>query len=138
MATQKKEVKTKFYTTKAEVGPNEKCPPQAKLILDTIKSNGGKVERGELIKLLSRPPAEGGLTTNQTPERILGFYKPKLVESGFLEEVVETSTIEIEVPDKPAKAEKPAADATAAAPVTAEAGAPGSKVKGAKGKKEAA
>lgn len=132
MATKTKEIKTKFYVSKAAVGPNEKCPPQAKLILDTITAAGGKIERSELITLLSRPPAEGGLTTNQTPERILGFYKPKLVESGFLEELTETSTIEIEVPDKPVKEETPAAPAVEGEAVGV---VPGAKVKGAKGKK---
>lgn len=105
MAIEKKEVKTPYYKLIGEIGENAKCPPQAKHIVSIVKAAGGKITRDELIKLLSRPPAEGGLTTNQKPERVLGFYRPTLKEMGVLLEEIEVSTIEVEVPDKP---EKPA------------------------------
>jgi hypothetical protein len=123
------------------VGANDKCPPQARLIVDTIKTAGGKIEREELLTLLKRPPEQGGLKTNQTAERILGFYKPKLTEMGVLQEVTETEEIEVEVPDKPAKADAPAtpaAAAGAAADAPVEAPAEPVSVKGAKGKHKAA
>jgi hypothetical protein len=137
MATVKKIIKTRFYVLTKEVGANDKCPPQAKLILDTIKAAGGKMTREDLIKDLKRPVEEGGLKTNQTAERILGFYKPRLTEMGVLKEETETSEIEVEVEDKPAKAPKEKAAAGtdgATADSTAEAGtAPGTASKGAKG-----
>ena len=138
MAIVKKQIKKKVYSVLKDVGANDKCPPQAHLIVDTIKTAGGKIEREELLTLLKRPPEQGGLKTNQTAERILGFYKPKLTEMGVLQEVTETEEIEVEVPDKPAKADAPAA--TAAAPAaTAEAAPPApDKVKDAKGKHKAA
>ena len=126
MATEKKVVKTKYYVALREIAANEKCPPQAKLIVDLIAAAGGKILRDDLVKLLSRPPAEGGLTTRQTPERILGFYRPKLRDMGVANEVIEESTIEVEVPDKPAKPEK-------AAPVPTDGTAPETKPKGSKG-----
>jgi len=134
MAIVKREVKKKFYSVLKEVGASDKCPPQARLIVDTIKTAGGRVEREELLTLLRRPVDQGGLKTNQTAERILGFYRPKLTALGVLKEDVEVETIEEEVPDEPAKAAAPAADAAGAAsaiPVP-------DKVKDAKGKKKAA
>jgi hypothetical protein len=134
MAIVKREVKKKFYSVLKEVGASDKCPPQARLIVDTIKTAGGRVEREELLTLLRRPVDQGGLKTNQTAERILGFYRPKLTALGVLKEDVEVETIEEEVPDEPAKVATPAADAAgaaSAAPVP-------DNVKGAKGKKKAA
>ena len=115
MAIEKKQIKKKVYSTPKEIGANEKCPPQAKLILDTIKAAGGKVEREALLNLLKRPVEQGGLKTNQTAERILGFYRPKLVALGVLKEETEVTEIEVEVPDKPAAAAA-AGEAGAAAP----------------------
>ena len=86
MAIVKKEVKVKYYAVLKDLDPNEKCPPQCKLIVDTIKAAGGRVEREELLTLMKRPPAEGGLTTTQTAERILGFYRPKLAAAGVMKE----------------------------------------------------
>lgn len=113
MAIVKKQIKKKMYSTKRDIGANDKCPPQARLIIELIKNSGGKIEREELLTLLRRSPEEGGLKTNQTPERILGFYKPKLTEMGVLQEDTEISEIDVEVPDKPVKAvaTPPAADA---------------------------
>ena len=137
MATEKKVVKIKVYSSPKQLGENEKCPPQAKLILKLIAENAvdGKIERDALITLLKRPPAEGGLETRQSPERILGFYRPRLVEQGVLLEETIDREIEVEVPDKPAKAETPAA-ADGSTPADGAAAAPQetkSKSKGAKG-----
>lgn len=107
MATEKKQVKTKVYVVVRELADSEKCPPQAKLIIDTIKAAGGKMSREDLLTQLKRPAEQGGLKTNQTAERILGFYRPKLVDDlGILKEETVTTEIEVEVPDKPAKAPK--------------------------------
>ena len=135
MAIVKKQIKKKVYSVLKDVGANDKCPPQARLIVDTIKTAGGKIEREELLTLLKRPPEQGGLKTNQTAERILGFYKPKLTEMGVLKEETEVTEIDVEVPDKPVKADAPA-DMPAA---TAEAAAPApDKTKDNKGKHKAA
>jgi hypothetical protein len=101
MAIVKKQVKTKFYTALRPVSDTDKVPPQAKLIVKTLLDAGGKLFSDELIKLLSRKPEDGGLVTNQTPKRILGFYKPKLSEIGILQEEVETTEVDTEVPDRP-------------------------------------
>ena len=141
MAIVKKQIKKKVYSVLKDVGANDKCPPQARLIVDTIKTAGGKIEREELLTLLKRPPEQGGLKTNQTAERILGFYKPKLTEMGVLKEETEVTEIDVEVPDKPVKADAPAAPAAAtgaAADAPAEAPAEPASVKGAKGKHKAA
>ncbi len=126
MAIVKKEVKYKVYSVLKEVGTNDKCPPQAQVILAAIKARGGSVKREDLVADLKKPIESGGLKTNQTAERILGFYKPKLIEMGVLKEETKTETIDVEVPDKPAKAEAPA-KTDAAAPAKAEKASKGSK-----------
>ena len=115
MATEKKQIKTRFYTALRPVADTDKVPPQAKLIMSTIVEAGGRVERDALLQLLSRKPEDGGLKTNQTADRILGFYRPKLTEIGILKEETETTEIDVEVPDKPekpAKVKKEAAEST--------------------------
>lgn len=132
-----KAVKVKIYDVLRQVGEADKCPPQAQLIVKTITANGGPIERDKLIELLSRPVDQGGLKTNQTPARILAFYRQPLQEMGILQE--STVVREIEVPDPPVK-EKPA-KAAAAEPVAGEAVsavAEPKSVKGAKGKKSEA
>ena len=124
MAIEKQTVKTKYLKILKPIAENEKCPPQAKLIVSTIEKAGGKIERGELLTLLRRTPEEGGLTTRQSAERILGFYKPVLKTMGVMVEETETTEVEVEVPDKPAKEAKEAKPA---------AGAKTKKVKGVKG-----
>ena len=118
MATETKKVKktTTYYTSGRDIGPSEKCPPQAKLILDIVKANGGKVERTALLALLNRTPdgtPNGGLKTNQTAERILGFYRPKFKAEGTLteEKIVTEEEIQVEVKEKPAPAAAAAAPA---------------------------
>jgi len=115
MATEKKEITKKFYVVLRDVGEADKCPPQAKLIVETIKNAGGRVEREALLALLRRPVEEGGLKTNQTVERILGFYRPRLGDMKIMLEEAVKETIEVEVPDKPAPA-------PAQAPASAEVG----------------
>lgn len=143
MAIVKKQIKSKVFKVVKPVGENDKCPPQSKLIVNTIVTAGGAIDRDELMTLLKRPPAEGGLTTNQTAERILGFYTPKLVDMGVLEIETKTTEIDVEVPDKPAKAPKapkaeaPAGEATIeAAASSGPAPEAASDVKGKKGKKK--
>ena len=140
MAIVKKQIKNKVYSILKGIGENDKCPPQALLIVKTIQDAGGKIGREELLKLLGRAPEEGGLTTNQATERILGFYRPKLVALGVLQEDVVVTEIDVEVPDKPAK---PAKAAKADAPVATDGAAapdapPTDKVKDHKGKHKAA
>jgi hypothetical protein len=109
MATETKKVKVKMVVLTGDIGANDKCPPQSRLIVDTLKAvEGGRISRADLIKLLSRPVDAGGLKTNQPPERIYGFYRPKLTAAGVIREEEEEQEIQVEVPDKPAEAEKPA------------------------------
>ena len=137
MATEKQQVKTKFYKVLRTLDEKDKCPPQMKLILDTVAAAGGRIERTALITFLKRPPEQGGLKTNQTAERILGFYRPKFKDMGLMIEEVETTEVEVEVPDKPAKPAKPAkstkSDAAAGEPAASVAPA-----KPAKGTKKSA
>ena len=106
MAIVKKEVRNRYYTIVSDLGENVKCPPQALLIINTIKAAGGRIGREELITLLKRPPEDGGLKTGQTVERILGFYRPRLIDMGVMKEEFEVSVIEVELPDKPKKEKK--------------------------------
>lgn len=48
-------------------------------ILTTIKDQGGKASRQSLLSALS------SLKTKQAPEKILAFYRGKLVKEGFVE-----------------------------------------------------
>jgi hypothetical protein len=131
MAIEKKKVTNKSYTILKEIGPNDKCAPQARLIVDTIKANGGTMTREALLAALKRPVEQGGLKTGQTHERILGFYKPKLADMGVMREISEEKEIEVEVPDKPAKEAAPAKEAKAPK-------APGEGEKGKKGEPKTA
>ena len=137
MATVKKQIKTTYYTATREIAAEEKAPPQARLIIKTILgATDGKISRKDLIEQLNRKPEDGGLTTNQGADRVFGFYRTKLIELGVLAEAVETTEIDVEVPDKPVKVkkEKPApAEVTAATDGAVEV-TPKS-VKGKKGKK---
>lgn len=131
MATQKKQIKVKNFKIVKPVAESDKCPPQSKLIVDTILAAGDSgVSREDLLTALKRPPAEGGLTTNQTAERILSFYTPKLTAMGVLEVEVLTKEIEVEVPDKPVKEPVAAGDAGPAGEPASEGG------KGKKGSKK--
>jgi len=134
MALVKKKVTTKSYVVTKEVGPNDKCPPQARLIVEVIKAAGGTMLRDDLLAALKKPVEQGGLKTNQTAERILGFYRPKLADMGVMKEVEDTKEIEVEEADKPAKEVKPPKEAKAA-----KAGAaPGEGDKGKKGEPKTA
>ncbi len=130
MATEKRTINETHLVHVQDVGANDKCPPQAIVILDTIKAAENKrLERSALIALLS----DGRLTTRQTPERILSFYKPRLISAGFIKEEKVPVEIEVEVADKPAKAETVAAG-SATDGVSTEAAPPAS-VKSKKGSK---
>lgn len=103
MAIEKKTIHETHFVFKNDVGANDKCPPQARVILDAVKNaEGQRLERAALVSLLS----DGRLVTRQTPERILGFYKQRMTSAGYLEEEKVSREIEVEVPDKPAKAAK--------------------------------
>ena len=128
MATVTKQIKNKTYTVLRPVADNEKCPPQAKVILDTITELGTDVPRADLLKALSRPVEEGGIKTNQTVERILGFYRPRLVAMGVLREDEVVTEVEVEVPDASAKPDAPAKAAKV------DEAKPAKNVKGKKGK----
>lgn len=107
MATVKKTINETHFVHKQDVGANDKCPPQAIVILNAIKdAENQRIERSALVSLLS----DGRLTTRQTPERILGFYKPKLIAAGFIAEEKVPVEIEVEVPDKPEKPAKAAVE----------------------------
>ena len=133
MATVKKEVKNKFYSLVRDLTESDKCPPQAKVIVQVLKEVGGKISREDLIAKLKAP---GLIKTEQTVERIFGFYRPKLVEMGIMKEEIETSTVEVQVADKPEPAKAEGAAAGAAAPAKEKA-AKSDATKGHKGEKVA-
>ena len=116
----------------------DKCPPQAKVILDTLKAAPEQtMERVALIEALK----DGRLKATQPEERVFGFYRPKLIAAKLIKEII--FKVEIEVPDKEPKEPKKknaltpegeAATTEAGAEATAENGeAKSSKVKGSKG-----
>lgn len=108
MAIEKKTIHETHFVHKQDVGANDKCPPQALVIVNTIKeAENQRLERSALTALLS----DGRLTTRQTPERILGFYKPRLIAAGHIAEEKVPVVIEVEVPDKPEKPAKATAEA---------------------------
>lgn len=131
MAIVKKTIHETHFVHKQDAGANDKCPPQALVILKAIaESEGQRIERSALVALLS----DGRLTTRQTPERILGFYKPRLLEAGWIAEEKVAREIEVEVADKPEKPAKAVAEAAEAADPAAAGAAPAS-VKSKKGHK---
>ena len=104
-----------------------------RLIVNLVKSaSDGKISGPDLITLLARPAAEGGLTTKQDPKRVLGFYRPKFKEMGVIAESEIEVEIQVEVPDKPVP---PAAAAPAESAAPAE---KPHKSKGIKGEQKAA
>jgi hypothetical protein len=120
MATKKVVEKVKYYVLDKPIPEGEKCPPQSRLIVETVQKAGGKITRDELLRLLRRPVEEGGMKATQPIERVLGFYRPRLKEAGILHEVEESHETEVEVPDEPAKAEGAAAGAEGAPAVAAQ------------------
>ncbi len=112
MATEKKKVVTKKFSLTRELNDSDKCPPQAKVVVAALKALGGKADRATIIAELKKG---GTLTTTQTVERIFGFYRPRLIDLGVLKEEVVETVVEVQVPDKPPKAEKPAKEAKPAA-----------------------
>ena len=62
---------------------NQKIPPQAMIILDTIEALGGAkspVSQGEIVDNL----IANGLKTVQTPKRIYDFYRKDLIERELI------------------------------------------------------
>ena len=63
---------------------NQKIPPQAMIILDTIEALGGDkspVSQGEIVDNL----VANGLKTVQTPKRIYDFYRKDLIERKLID-----------------------------------------------------
>ena len=63
---------------------NQKIPPQAMIILDTIEALGGDkspVSQGEIVDNL----IANGLKTVQTPKRIYDFYRKDLIERKLID-----------------------------------------------------
>lgn len=66
-----------------ELPNNQKIPPQAMIILDTIEALGGDkspVSQGEIVDNL----VANGLKTVQTPKRIYDFYRKDLIERELI------------------------------------------------------
>jgi len=66
-----------------ELPNNQKIPPQAMIILDTIEALGGDkspVSQGEIVDNL----VANGLKTVQTPKRIYDFYRKDLIERKLI------------------------------------------------------
>jgi len=86
----------------------DKVAPQAKMVFDIVKGKG-RVDRKIVVDELGKNPL---FKTKQTPERIVGYYQPKLLAAGLIKVEVVTEP----KPEKPAKvkAEAPAAEAPAA------------------------
>ena len=104
MATVTKKTTEVTYTIEKQPDASQKCPPQAKLIIDILSAQPNQTAtRAELMALLKRDPADGGLKTTQTAEKILGFYQPKLEEQGILKVTKNVTETQVEAPDKPSK-----------------------------------
>jgi hypothetical protein len=103
MTTVTKVVQVPTFELLREIVQTDKCPPQMKVIVDALQKLGGTASRAALVEAISVP---GVLTTKQTPDRILGFYRPRMIEMGLLKQFDTPTEVETEVPDKPAKAEK--------------------------------
>ena len=66
-----------------ELPNNQKIPPQARIILDTIEVLGGHngpVSQGDIVDNL----VANGLKTVQTPKRIYDFYRKDLIERELI------------------------------------------------------
>ena len=66
-----------------ELPNNQKIPPQAMIILDTIEVLGGHngpVSQGDIVDNL----VHNGLKTVQTPKRIYDFYRKDLIERKLI------------------------------------------------------
>jgi len=66
-----------------ELPNNQKIPPQAMIILDTIEVLGGHngpVSQGDIVDNL----VHNGLKTVQTPKRIYDFYRKDLIERELI------------------------------------------------------
>lgn len=91
---------------------DEKMAPQSKIIMNILENGAGvgvAQERDEVQKTLNARVEE--LKTRQPPERILGFYIPRLVADGYIS-VDKTPKVKAE---KPAKESKAKAEKTTAA-----------------------
>lgn len=111
--------KIKTYVHVRDLNENEKCAPQAKIILQVIKAAGeAGIERKALIETLGSMVGTT-LTTTQGVDRIFGFYRKPLLASGVISEVVtevekpkaEESAEGAEAPAKKKRAPKPKPEA---------------------------
>lgn len=62
----------------------DKLPPQAKIIVETITGKVGVNKPIERQTLIDQLKADGKLETRQDMARIVSFYQPKLEQLGLL------------------------------------------------------
>lgn len=75
-------IKLKLADNAAELLAANPIPAQAQAILFELDKLGGAATQRELIEALASE--ESTLSTVQTPERILTFYRKKLLETGLV------------------------------------------------------
>lgn len=101
-------------TIKRELKDDDKLPPQAKIIVETIIAKvgvGNPIERPVLIEELK---SQGKLETRQDMARIVSFYQPKLegLELLTIDKVKEAGDDEAEGKEPKAKSAKAPKDKT--------------------------
>ena len=75
-------IKLKLADNAVELLAANPIPAQAQAILFELDKLGGAATQRELIEALASD--ESSLSTVQTPERILTFYRKKLLDTGLL------------------------------------------------------
>tara|TARA_S200002703_G_scaffold86768_1_gene74759 strand:+ start:3276 stop:3680 length:405 start_codon:yes stop_codon:yes gene_type:complete len=75
-------VKLRLAENAAELLASNPMPAQAQAILFELDKLGGAATTRELLDALSSK--ESSLSTTQTPERILTFYRKKLIDADML------------------------------------------------------
>lgn len=97
-----------------EFEEGEKLSPQARVIVETIKSAVGLNEDVDRDDLVAKLVESGKLNTRQEPARVVAYYVPKLKEAGLIE--TQTDKVEGETAadgEKPKRARKAKAEADA-------------------------
>jgi len=61
---------------------NKPLPAQAQAILYELQGLGGRATQLELLKALDAPTSS--LTTTQTSQRIITYYRPRLEKEGYI------------------------------------------------------
>ncbi len=73
-----------FYTITRALTEDDKQPPQAKTIIETVIAKvgvGNPIDRKDLVAELQE---SGALNTRQDVNRVVAFYQPRLTEAGLL------------------------------------------------------